>query len=201
VNAGNGNQGCTLSAPVAGVATCDLLQGSVLAGPVRWRQLRDMTATFTADRSNSNAGGGGNSPQTNSLDGIVLDVTYTAPGFESHTCPGNCPILDATGSNALVELAGTFYAPSARADVLAHNNGLVGFDRGIIARTINISVSASSKQETSPFSLPGRDGTRIVLFEAKDESGHVRLRARVSFNDSPELPGKTSKVLDWVVLR
>jgi hypothetical protein len=74
----------------------------------------------------------------------------------------------------------------------------------MIARTVNVAISASSKQTESPFSLPGQSAARVVLLEAtvdSDPAHAVRLRARVQFDDSGSLPGRSATVLDWVVLR
>jgi hypothetical protein len=138
------------------------------------------------------------------VDAIVMKISYTAPGFEAHRCPSsesNCAILE-TKTNPTAYFYGTFYAPSARVSVWVQNKGTTVFSRGIIARTIDGDVSASSKQDDSPFQLPGLVFTRTTLFEATID-GTPRLRAKVAYNDSKNgisLPGYQVKVLNWIVL-
>lgn len=174
----------------------------------RWKQIRDLKVTYTAVHNNNNQ------PDTASLDGIELDITYQGSGFQAHGCSPACNILD-VGNNGFALFHGTFYAPTASVFVRVHNGqpnqGEITFDRGLIARSVDADAINSSKQTTSPFQLPGVTDRRVVLLEAylnKDgnpstppAAGDLRLRARVSFDDADGLPGRTLRVLDWVVMR
>lgn len=141
---------------------------------------------------------------TVSVDAIVLKVTYTSPGFEAHRCattttPPSCSILE-TKTNPTAYFQGTFYAPTAKVSVNIHNNGETVFARGIIARMIDGDASASSKQTSAPFQLPGTSGTRVVLFTAYID-GKPRLRAKVTYDDTGALPGRSVTINDWAVIR
>jgi hypothetical protein len=165
-----------------------------LDGNFPWQQLRDLRVTYEARRSNSNSGG---STQRTHLDGIELVVTYVAPGFEAHSCPGNCAILDADDSDADLFLTGTLYAPTARVDLRLDEDDEVELGRGVIARAVNLRITDSSDLDEAPFSLPLAAAGRVVQFTALLD-GQVELRARVVYDDSGNVPGRAVTVTHWV---
>lgn len=131
------------------------------------------------------------------LDGVEIIVDYTPPGFRPQSSTE--PFLE-TGNNPTAIFRGTFFAPSGDLKINVHNAGTTVFQRGVVAKSITGNIGDSSKQTDSPFSIPGLTHKRVVVFEAAI-SGTVRLRARVSYDDSGSLPGRSVKVLDWVVVR
>jgi hypothetical protein len=88
------------------------------------------------------------------------------------------------------------------------------FNRGIVARTIDANVIASSTQDDAPFQLPSINASREVVLVAhlNNSSGAIRLRARVRYTDVDDrgtadqsddigIPGHKVKVLNWQVVR
>jgi hypothetical protein len=195
--------------PASGTAF-DIL--SNLETSYRWRQIRDIEVTYDAIHNSNN--GSGAAADTANLDGIVLEITYLAAGFQSHACSGTCDLLT-VGGNGFAVFHGTFYTPTASLNVKVHNgqpgDGEVAFERGLIARSVVADTINSSKQTSAPFQLPGLTNRRVVLFEAYLNSdgnpgtspgaSDLRLRAKVQFDDSDGLPGRNVKVLDWAVIR
>jgi hypothetical protein len=172
-----------------------------------WNKIDNLQVTYTASTNN-------NPVQSASLDGIWLRVTYKAPALEPTRCvagsPGGCvPTAVSTKHVKDYLFRGTIYTPRANLDLLFHNKATDVYFRGIIANSLNVDVSASSKQSLSPFALPKGTAGRVVRFTATI-SGKQRLRAVVRFTDStpPDASGKTRAspgfavtVQSWAVLR
>jgi hypothetical protein len=107
------------------------------------------------------------------------------------TCTTGCTFFDSS-VNLDVFFRGTVYAPSAKFDVEVSNQSGTIFHRGVITRTIDIHVNASSKQEGSPFRLPAASPTdRVVLLTGLVDEGsgfQPRVMACVSFQDFADTP-------------
>jgi len=146
---------------------------------------------------------GGNA--TENLDGIVLDVTYSPPGFTAETgCSGTCPLISASGNSqgADVVVSGTVYAPIASVNVNATNTSGQEFQRGVIARAIGVdftgSVVANYTIATTPMNGSISPANRTVLFVAT-VLGRQRVTATVGFDDSacPSKCGLNVAVQSW----
>lgn len=168
--------------------------------------LRALTATFTASSGKPKKD---DPDATSYLDGVELDVTYTAPAFEA-VC-STCTLLTSTVDQNLF-LHGTVYAPTGGFSLRVHNLDTTIFQRGLIGRTLTVNVSSSSKQTEAPFELPkANPGARKVLFAAYRVDGTIRtllLRAAVQYTDyrtvsggSLAFPGYTATTTAWDVLR
>src|SRR5205807_403001 len=147
------------------------------------------------------------------VDGVQLVVDYTPPALVAQSCAGaGCFFFDSS-TNPNVFFHGTVYVPSAAMTVKVHNSGTTIFDRGVIARTITIQLSASSKQTSSPFQIPQATPLgRRVLFTAYRDGDLTRpwARACVFFQDvvmfadgsvGQALPGFRAQVIHWSALR
>ena len=108
-------------------------------------------------------------------------------GCVSNVGPGpSCSLLTMTGGGSFFSVAGTVYAPLARFDVQMTSDATRVFGRGIIARSILVSITGSSTcGSCNPFSLPPPASpvqTATVVFEASVSSdSNERLRALVTF--------------------
>ena len=186
---------------------------TLLTEPYRYKDLdlSNIGIRYTADGSQLKKNP---VPETSlaTLDGIELEVEFVAPALERVRCVNTCWMFQNTVAND-VFFKGTVYAPLATLHVTVHNQRATIFNRGVIAASLIANVGASSKQEESPFSVPGEAFKRRVLFSARlvNDDGsfeRVQLRALVEFTDhsgtgSSALPfaGKRVKVARWTVLR
>jgi hypothetical protein len=180
---------------------------------VTWKNVNSIQqVTYTADGSSLKKKTGHTDAETatDNLDGITIDVNYRPPGFETSSCSGapSCYLIQ-TDTNSRTVFHGTAYAPTDGLDVYVHNQGEVIFDRGVILLTLSVHVSASSKQNSAPFSLPSTTVGRNVLFTAS-VNGTQYLRAIVHYVDtytdpsttvSKAYPGYSVQVKNWDVLR
>ncbi|MCU1379774.1 MAG: hypothetical protein JWN29_2757, partial [Acidimicrobiales bacterium] len=195
------------------VATCDIT--SKLSAQFSYRDLANTRLSFTANGAaltdpvvcapnRSNCTPQAAESASAYVDGVVLEVSYIPPGFESHRCMvgfSSCEILYKDRS-ATSFFRGTIYTPTGAIFADVHNFDETVFGRGVIARTIATNASASSHQDNAAFQVPGLTGTRVVLFEAS-VGGRAKLRAKVRYTDTTNgtgLPGYLVKVLSWVVL-
>lgn len=146
------------------------------------------------------------------LDGVVVDVTYTIPPLvASSGCllvapysPGNaatCAVLKGTGSaSTRMAVKGTVYVPLAPVDLSMTGQSAIVTQRGIIARTLYLGLTAGAGFAGPLLSLPGA-GDRQVLFTASI-AGTPALRADATFVDgNGTTPGASVAVTAWSVLR
>ena len=149
------------------------------------------------------------------LDGIAIDVTYSAPGLvPSSGCitePGfpqsgsdgtHCALLKVSGNSSNVVLHGMLYAPTAALDLNAASGSQQGYLRGIVARTILANITPSVAFAPTISTVSGGAGLpndRLVELVATINSV-VRLRATVRFDDQP-LAGDHVVVNRWTVVR
>jgi hypothetical protein len=165
---------------------CDITS-ALAERDITWRSLAEVSISYIAEQSG-----------TATVDGIDLEVTYRPPGLRAITCnTARCVFLQSR-NNSNVFFHGTVFAPTAGLSVRIHNSGETLFDRGVVARDLQIDMSASSTQTTSPFQLPGGtpDG-RLVLFRGKVD-GVEKVRACVRYVDKAPLPdGSTSAYAGW----
>ena len=151
---------------------------------------------------------------TDTLTSINLLIDYVKPGFEATCAASSCSLLsnNPQGSSQNMFFHGTVYAPTSALAITVQNGGTTIFDRGVIVETLSVDVSASSKQTTSPFSLPQATTSRSVLFtETVDGSATPVLRAVATYQDyAPDptansgkiaIPGYVVTVSNWSVLR
>lgn len=170
-----------------------------------WRDANSISLTYSATGNNQNVAG------TVALDGIELVGTYQTPTLKDITCTpsSNCTFFDSS-VNLDVFFRGTVYAPSTKFDVEVSNQSGTIFHRGVITRTIDIHVNASSKQDGSPFRLPSSSPSdRVVLLTGYVDEGsgfQARVQACVSFQDFADTsdgpagyPGFKVKVKHWDV--
>jgi hypothetical protein len=153
----------------------------------------------------------GNNPAVyDNLDGVQLVVKYVAPAFEATRCPTGVPTCALLMSTVSLNLffRGTVYAPTDELDLNVHNKDTSIFGRGVIARSLLVDVSSSSKQTDSPFQLPKTTTARKVLLVGK-VNGVPKIRALVTFQDYAPLASGTTAVFPgyqvtidkWSVLR
>lgn len=178
----------------------------------------DVDAAFAYDSLNALAATyaskiGGNNPvgHSDNLDGVQLVVTYVAPGAEKTTCTtvtDDCALITSTVTQKQF-FHGTVYAPASYLDLTLHNKDTTIFDRGLVANSIKVTVSAGSKQTDSPFQLPSATTGREVLFIGY-VGGVEKLRALVQYEDfktdpatgtTTAFPGYKVNVKKWSVLR
>lgn len=175
---------------------------SKFTGALGYKNLNGLTARYLVKNTDNVA-------NTVSFDGMELLVSYTPPAFEKHRCPtsvSGCSIITSTVDQNLF-FHGTVYVPTAGLNLRVHNKDTTIFDRGVIARTMTVNVSSSSKQEDSPFQIPRGTTGRSVLFVAKVD-GVDKLRALVTYQDyitsagtSSAFPGYKVTVEKWSVIR
>jgi hypothetical protein len=174
--------------------------------PVPWRDLEGLSAAYTVTSGKAK----GALPAMDSVDGMELDLTYTAPATEAVRCPSDqappC-YLFLNDKSSTVSFAGTVYTPTGQLQPTVFNTGALLFRRGVIAKDIDVLLSASAKQLAAPFQLPGESSFREVLFKASIGT-QVVLEAKVRFDDTimdnsgnPLLsPGAAVKIEEWTVL-
>lgn len=180
---------------------CDVT--SVLAAhDVTWRSLTQLSITYVLEATKKG------SSRTSTVDGIELQVTSRPPGLRAITCTTGCRFLQ-SANNPNVFFHGTVYAPTAGLAVRIHNSGETIFDRGVIVRDLAIDMNSSSKQTTSPFSVPsGTPAGRLVLFRGY-VNGVEKVRACVRYTDQAANPdgtvsayaGYALAVPNWLVMR
>lgn len=192
---------------------------AVLPDAPQWREANQLQVTYKVTEANHQSG-------TSTIDGLALDISYSEPALEKlkpqndqpggSTCASVTTTLDFLCLNApansvgAMVTTGTVYTPTVDLVVLVQNGGKVLFQRGVIAYSLTANDSASFKQSTPPFRIPG--GTpglgRLVLFEAYAGSD-VRVRACVEYVDNvvyadgstgPQFQGYQVKVRHWDVL-
>jgi hypothetical protein len=179
--------------------------GGDAAATTGWRDLEGLTAQYVASASGTTT-----QSATDSVDGMEVDITYVAPATEAVRCPSGqvAPCyLFVNDKSAIVSFVGTVYTPTAQLQPTIFNTGALLFRRGVIAKDIDVQLSASAKQLAAPFQLPGETSFREVLFTAS-LNGQVVLQAKVRFNDSiidaagsPLLsPGASVAIEEWTVL-
>lgn len=184
----------TVSLPSCPAGCLVDITSSVLGHGPSWRHINDMSLDYAVSTS-TNVG-------TAAVDGLELSVTYTVPSLVQLSCPGSsCVTFDSSDNNA-VFFHGTVYAPSAAFAVEVFNSSVNLFDRGVVARTLGVSVAASSKQTTSPFQIPAATPQgRLVLFRGYVD-GQETLRACVAYTDKLgdlALAGSRVAVNKWAV--
>ncbi|TMK45417.1 MAG: hypothetical protein E6G66_12920 [Actinobacteria bacterium] len=153
-----------------------------------------------------------NGTRTANVDGIVLDVTYhTTPYAGESGCivtpgAGACSLISTSGNQTNLFITGTVYAPLARFDIALPNQSQQIFGRGVIARSLYVTVPSSAGGGATIYA-PVVAGTpvnanRDVLFTAK-LGGAVVLSARAQFDDTtnPSKPGVSVTVKAWSVRR
>lgn len=180
----------SLSSPddCSSICTRDLTTTD-LPKDVLWRSLSGLSAAYVITPAK-------NKVPTATVDGLEVSVTYTAPTLNTLTC-GACSAFFTSTTNPNVFMHGTVYTPTADWDVDIHNSGETIFDRGVILRDIAITMSSSSKQETSPFQLPrGTPNGRLVLFQGYVD-GIEKVRACVRYVDQVPLGPSTASYAGW----
>jgi hypothetical protein len=188
---------------VSGVCT-DSLTFTPSAGGFAYEDINNLIVTYSASV------GGSNPVSSDNLDGIELVVKYLPPAFEAVRCPtavATCSMVTST-VNLNLFFRGTVFAPSGTLDLTVHNNDTTIFGRGVIAKTLKVDNSSSSKQTDSPFQLPNASTNRTVLFTGKVD-GTAKIRALVKYQDfvtdasglTSSYPGYRVTVLNWSVLR
>jgi hypothetical protein len=191
----------------------------VLPDVPQWSEAQQLTVTYAVKEKNGKTG-------TSTVDGLSLDVTFTAPALEvsapqnstnNPDCNDTSASLDffcagtPMASSGALYVGGTVYTPTVDVTANAQNKGQVFFIRGVVANSLTVSDSASFRQRAEPFQVPGPSSTlkRLVLFTAKADGVPV-LRACVEYIDNivyadgtkgPALPGYRVKVRHWDVLR
>jgi hypothetical protein len=153
-----------------------------------------------------------NPTRTANVDGIVLDVTYhTTPYAGESGCAvtagaGACSLISTSGNQTNLFITGTVYAPLARFDIALPNQSQQIFGRGVIARSLYVTVPNSAGGGSTIFApvIAGTPVTanRDVLFTAK-LGGTVVLNARAQFDDTtaPSKPGVSVTITSWGVRR
>jgi hypothetical protein len=157
---------------------------------------------------------GGTADATDTVTDVQLNVSYVAPASEAVRCVSGqstpCYLFSNTKSTT-VSFAGTVYTPTAELQPTVFNDGTTLFRRGVIAKDLDVQLSASSveaKQGVAPFQLPQAEVTsREVLLTAMFQGKPV-LRADVLFIDTivddqgNQLlsPGASVTIKEWTVL-
>lgn len=180
--------GSSTGAPVTVGPNCsggclvDLLATNPFSGGADWRTLNALSLDLTA-----RAGGNNGDTAAVTVDGVELQVSYTAPALEALRCTSSCNFfLGDKFSN--VRVAGTVYTPSASWSLDFHNKQSTSFERGMVVRSLAVTVSASDKQFSAPVQLPGTVGSRLVLFRGSVD-GQELLRACVLYTDGTSVQG------------
>jgi hypothetical protein len=153
---------------------------------------------------------------TDSLDGVVINVTYTPPGFTAesgciltHPYAGTCALVTTSGAQTGLALQGTLYAPAAAVDLAQTNRSNQVAGRGIIARHIALSVTPSTSclpncpaMVSLPAAGPTTYADRTVLFSVyPNGSANPSLRVSVTFQDGGgTTPGSAVTITSWSVL-
>ncbi len=160
-----------------------------------WRDVNTLQLDYIAEIDNNSVPTG-----VSTVDGLELVVTYLPPTLQPHACVSPCSALFTSTVNLNVFLHGTVYAPSAKLAVSVQNDSGTVFERGIVVRTVDIIVSASSTQTAEPFQLPAGTPTgRRVLLRGYVE-GVEKVRACVEFDDAAAV-GDRVRIRRWALLR
>ncbi len=147
------------------------------------------------------------------LDGITVDVNFSAPMLPTSgsgsTAPyvsgggGSTALLTSSGSaaNTVLALHGTVYAPLAAVDLRVTSVRYPVVDRGLVVRHLRVQSTSAAGYSGPMVSVPEPTRTpREVILVAEDGAGNRLARARVRFTD-PGSPGgrATADVLEWSV--
>lgn len=110
---------------------------------------------------------------TESLDGIVLDVGYTAPTLEKldgcltgpydPASPGSCAVLKTSGAQSGLAIGGTVYAPTAAVDLNLAGVKASVLNRGIITASLRLTVAADPAYLGPVVALPDVHPKRAIL--------------------------------------
>jgi len=168
---------------------------SSLAPAPAWRGINAITAAYAVEGPNA-----ASAPDATALvDGLSLSLSWTEPAVRVLDCGSPTCAFLTMGNNPKMSVHGTAYLPSAKLDVSIHNSGVTVFQRGVVARTIDITMSASSTQVLSPFRLPsGTPFGRRVLFTGKLD-GTEAVRACAVYTDSVPAGASTSAFVGYRV--
>lgn len=153
-----------------------------------------------------------------SVDGIYLDLTYTAPAFRGETSaavPGNClasgyktgggcAVFSTTSSyGGSMYVQGTVYTPIATADLTLKRQARVGLAVGVVTRALWINETPpfdnSPPLASIPDNTPANGGLDTVVYLAVCPAGttttcasftgsNIIIRARVRLHDPGTLP-------------
>ena len=127
---------------------------------------------------------------TESLDGIVLEVTYVPPSLEAlsgclvqpydpgRATPPSCALLKASDQGSLA-IGGTVYAPTAAVDLDLKDVDAPVLNRGIIAASLRLKVVAEPSYFGPVVALPDVHAKRAVL-ALRPEDGEGVLQAAES---------------------
>ncbi len=142
----------------------------------------DATAWFAADPSRlsgpnptltySVAGTHISQAGTARLDGIAIVVRYRVAGMNATSgCllekfGTGCSLITTLGNPSRLIVRGTIYAPNATLDLLATNQSEQVADRGIVARAMRLSVTASAPVGYQMVSVPTSGGSPPVATTA-----------------------------------
>lgn len=126
-----------------------------------------------------------------SLDGIVVEVTYTRPplqGLEGCVVT-TCPLLQASGETTTVAIHGTVYAPTTSVELDLDDIAAPVIDRGLIARNVTLDIQPRLGYDGPAIRLPANKPTRPILTLSADEdirqgaqSGRVIVQGDVFSN-------------------
>ena len=146
------------------------------------------------------------------LDGIVVDIAYTIPPLTASSgcllvAPYNpaaattCAVLKGSGgATSRLAIKGSVYAPKAPVDLSMTGQLNSVVQRGVIARTLYLSLTAGAGYVGPLLSLPGASD-RKVLFTASI-AGVPALRVDATITDgNGATPGATVTVTAWSVLK
>lgn len=175
------------------LTTCSVDITNQLSSDVPWRMLSELNVSLEV----STSGGPPVAVRTATVNGLELVVTYRAPALTAQSCTGSCTVFFESSNNPNVFFHGTVYTPTADWAVNVHNGGETIFDRGIILRDLAVTMSASSKQDSSPFRLPSAtpDG-RLVLFRGYLD-GVEKVRACARYVDTVSLGTVNAAYAGW----
>lgn len=129
--------------------------------------------------------------------GVTSPITFTAAAG-ALTAPSR--------PHAKLFVHGSIFMPSSNGRVNLKTTTEVLFDGGVVFSTLDMDVSASTQQLTSPFTIPGCVGTcstsRNVLFTATEAgAGSPRIRVLVEYAGTLGSLPTAYRVLSWNVLR
>lgn len=190
VTPGDGSPACTVLIPAS--QTSQVAEGDVTPCVDTPAKRSGLTVRFAASAV-------ANVPVTEKLDGVELAFRYTPPALRAQAgCvtvggPGGCAFLTDTGGSPLA-IQGTVYAPRASLDLDLARTAHVVLGRGVVSRAFVVRNPSADPNGTVRLL-----GTRQVAFVAT-VSGHRRIRALVSFLDTP-VAGQTVTVDDWSAAR
>lgn len=159
-------------------------------------------------------------PGTLEVDAVVLEVVYLEPSYRQQSgcattvydpgplTPTGCATVLTRGTETGLSVHGTTYLPRGVLDVELTNDGAAVIDRGLIARSARVKVTASAVTTGPTIEVPALGGVgaglRTVEFTASQvpapgQPARPVLRAVVEFDDT--VAGGATKVLSWAVLR